>query len=500
MNNIKVSDIITEEEISKWRSRCVVTINSNCGSGKSWWCLNTLYNYCEKTNKTILMLLPRVTCRDQFIYDLEVDYKKIDEVITVVTYQHMEKLHINGMGDFNYNSYDYIVCDEVFYYVSDSQFNSYTELTFKPIITSKAVKVLMSATIDFMVKYLKENLHITPVEYNIPFVFDNFKEVCFYNDDETLDSILQLYNITGDKTLVFMNSLEDQINYYERFGGMFYCSLTNKKGKKYIDLEKVGLLKEEERFNDNFLFTNKVLDMGTNIKDRDLKALIINGFRNISDIIQFLGRKRKLDDDDKYGCIYIRTYSKKQIEGTKREIVGYINEVDFLKQYGSKMYVDKFPNREKYKNPCIYDSRDENGDIIKMVNEFSYYYYILEIERMDEIKENKYGFIGYIVDHLGLKKGQYYKWNMEMSELEMYLKINIGNVMLTKDDREELIEKINLRDGHNRLCKNINTLNGYLEEVKLPYKIVELRPITKTIDGKRKKYNKPWELISLDKN
>ena len=47
------------------------------------------------------------------------------------------------------------------------------------------------------------------------------------------------------------------------------------------------------------------------------------------------------------------------------------------------------------------------------------------------------------------------------TSIELYLDGLVGK-RLYKEDRKELIEKLNLRDGRNRLQKKIYTLNGYL--------------------------------------
>lgn len=495
----RVSDIITKEEISKWIKGEVITIKAGTGAGKSYWCKNVLYQYAKEHGLKILMLVPRVTCRDQFINDLKEAGKQVGETITVKTYQKLEcECKSNDMN----LDYDYIVCDEVYYYVADSQFNYYTDLTFKPILKSKATKILMSATIDFMVKYLEEKMDITPKKYELPIHFNNFKNVHFYTGDETIETILKLTDLVNKedkkyKALVYVNSLERQLELYNNYGGMFYCSPSNKDYSKYNDDNKIDKLKLYERFDDNFLFTNKVMDMGTNLKDRDLKVLIIDKFWDINDIIQFLGRKRKLDDDDMYDSVYIRYPSNKELNGYKDRNKTIIEEVEYLLEYGNDLYVEKYDGRGKHKNPCIYDGFDKDGNTIKVVNDFAYYNYKLEQERIEHCINN-YGFYGYVVESLGLKKGQHSKWNLGVIGLKEYLKINVGKVMLTKEDREELIKEIGVKDSHGKLLKGINTLNGYLEETNLPYRILQLNRVTKTIDGKKKNFKSPWKIVSLD--
>lgn len=81
-------------------------------------------------------------------------------------------------------------------------------------------------------------------------------------------------------------------------------------------------------------------------------------------------------------------------------------------------------------------------------------------------------------------------------------------IYLTAKDRTPLIELIGLIDKHNsklkdsedgtkltniKYVKNINSLNGYLEEVGSAYRVDD--KFTKTINGKR--YKQPWRLVKI---
>ena len=74
-------------------------------------------------------------------------------------------------------------------------------------------------------------------------------------------------------------------------------------------------------------------------------------------------------------------------------------------------------------------------------------------------------------------------------------------IFLTAKDRQPLIETIGLIDkNHSKIkkgefvyVKNINSLNGHLEEVGSEYRIDD--NFTKTINGKR--YKNPWRLVKL---
>ena len=92
----------------------------------------------------------------------------------------------------------------------------------------------------------------------------------------------------------------------------------------------------------------------------------------------------------------------------------------------------------------------------------------------------------------------------EVNEMEEQLN-NIyekGLVFLTAKDREPLIEIIGLIDKHNSkikkgnfvYVKNINSLNGYLEEVNSEFRIKKFKT-SRTINRERKQYSQAWKLI-----
>ena len=75
-------------------------------------------------------------------------------------------------------------------------------------------------------------------------------------------------------------------------------------------------------------------------------------------------------------------------------------------------------------------------------------------------------------------------------------------IFLTAKDRQPLIETIGLIDKHNsnlkdnkiKYVKNINSLNGYLEEVGSDYRIKQFET-SRMIDGVKKKFKSAWKLI-----
>ena len=87
-------------------------------------------------------------------------------------------------------------------------------------------------------------------------------------------------------------------------------------------------------------------------------------------------------------------------------------------------------------------------------------------------------------------------------EEQLTLMFDNKMIFLTAKDRQPLIETIGLIDKHNsnlkdnkiKYVKNINSLNGYLEEVGSDYRIKQFET-SRMIDGVKKKFKSAWKLI-----
>lgn len=93
-----------------------------------------------------------------------------------------------------------------------------------------------------------------------------------------------------------------------------------------------------------------------------------------------------------------------------------------------------------------------------------------------------------------------YKYKVNKNNVEFlkeYLKSITGEVMLQVKDRKELVEKIDVK-SNGKLLRSKDSLNNALQEMELPYKIIELNKITKIENGKKKQYKTPWKLIKTE--
>ncbi|MCZ0704112.1 superfamily II DNA or RNA helicase [Natronobacillus azotifigens] len=149
---MRVSDLITNEEIKKWKIGDTVTIKAGTGSGKSHFIKNKLFLHAKKNNEKILMLLHRKNTVDQFKNEIRKQNKS--QTITIITYQYLESAVKNKYAELDdlMNKHTYLICDEYHYWLSDSLINRYTELSLNHLIKQQnKIKIFMSGTSNLFV-------------------------------------------------------------------------------------------------------------------------------------------------------------------------------------------------------------------------------------------------------------------------------------------------------------------------------------------------------------
>ncbi len=505
-----ISEIITRNEIERWQYGDIIKINAGVGKGKSYFVLNTLYDFCRENNKKILVLTNRSNLKSQYNI-LSNENESKNPTIKIINYQELEHRLYSRDTDSNFEffitfNYDYIVCDEYHYWSVDSMFNRNTDMSMHYILNNlNAVKILMSATPLGIDKYIKEHMNLDfAYTYKTFHTYDTLKNIYHYSLDDTIvQHINDIVNTTNDKIIFFSQSAKFAYELYLSIGkekAVFNCSQNNKKYYKHVNEDEISKMLEEETFDKRILITTAVLDNGVNFKDRNIKHIIISMW-DTTITSQCIGRKRIIDDEDTYD-LYIHEFSNKVVGGKKRVIQSKLNSVDVLEINGVVDYIRSM-RRYSDNSGLIYDDIVD-GTPTKIINQVMRYKLQEELEFCDFLLHkinNKRAYITYI-HLLLLLKGELI--DMEEIEkenkLEMYLRDNVGKVFPFKKDREEIISIINVRDGdNNRLLKNIKTLNAKLEEKNLDYIIRQFDTyIVK--EGKKVRCRQAWKISKIIDN
>ncbi|MCU6786303.1 DEAD/DEAH box helicase [Aedoeadaptatus acetigenes] len=244
---------------------------------------------------------------------------------------------------------DYLILDEAHYFTSDSEFNDNTEKEFEYLFSHcNGVKVFMTATPEAFIEAVRAYEEKNKIEH-----FERMKEVdllkqltpgiqdlidnCdseYMTIPEENDNIIQhvnnhlIFNYIHEKDKdKFISEQVKLSNPYNKMiyfannkryalivkgmadgkslldkkykGGAFLCSLYDTDGfSRFIDHEERERIVDNEKFNKDVLVTTKVLDNGINIRDRQVKRVIID-YVNYDSVVQMIGRIRTKNRTDK---------------------------------------------------------------------------------------------------------------------------------------------------------------------------------------------------------
>lgn len=273
MENKKyISDVISPNEIEKWKNGDTVIISAGCGAGKSYFIKNILYEAAKQANKKILMLIHRTNCVNQFQMEIEKDRKT--DIIDIKTYQAIETRIIKGEA-FSFDGYSYIVSDEFHYFVEDSGFNCYTDISFKAIMNCQcSVKIFMSATGNTMLQIIDKFIVRKKCQhfYSLDANYSHLNSLEFFYQDDTVKSIAYKLKKAGKKAIFFIQSVEDAHRLYKEFKdiSLFLCGKNSNSGKRCyqdVDEAKIEKMLINQRFEEQFLITTSCFDAGANIID-----------------------------------------------------------------------------------------------------------------------------------------------------------------------------------------------------------------------------------------
>lgn len=341
----KLSEEIGEKYI-EWKDGDCIFISSPTGSGKTYFIINILRPFLIQNNKKVLYLVNRSILKEQIDKEMERMWLKAGDVrnaIEVKTYQSIEKEICIGEyreeenGTYksfvenkmykDYQQYSYVVCDECHYFLTDSNYNANTALSFwfvQEMFFDK-IRIFISATIGSIQEYIKEDdwrrhsLQYTPFYMFCPqhqmytdidsasnsdgydgyyrYYGDSIEKDYGYLDIEIIkgdDEIIDLINggKNKGKWLVFVDSIsvgENLQKELKKGNDVVFIS----SGYKY-DTEGVNEFRQitdQEIQSARVLIATSVLDNGINLKDTELKNMVIMASTE-TEFIQMLGRKR----------------------------------------------------------------------------------------------------------------------------------------------------------------------------------------------------------------
>ena len=531
-----VSDVIGND-YKKWRKGDVVSIKAQTGTGKTWFIKNKLIPYMEDW-ESMLIVVNRTNLKRQLKIDLFNYYNQpipdnLDDArkignVTILSYQKISEMKNGkdyGLKEFNIDHFDYIVCDECHFFLSDSGFNNKTDLAFEALIRERhrnAVKIFISATMDEIEKAIENGFNNSLEEWfgtgknkywpsklydtGIDYSYVDCKYFKSINDVTTLIK----NDKSEDKWLVFVTKKSDANDIKERLEGIHKCEIIT-KDTKTKDSEDLQSIINESKFKSKVLICTKAMDNGINIEDETVKNIVIMAYDKVT-FIQELGRVRQ-DIENAYDInLYIPTFSWSSFNTLIN--IKYEPKKDDIKLFEEdyNKFCNKYDrNLDKLHKDIFYRHKDgsykinPNGycrlikddlfakEMLENYKVFDKYAYVLKqlewLDLTDTFSVDK--LIEDVVD------------DEEVCNLEQYLSNLFDNkvVMLQAKDRTELIKNIGLIDGHNsnikkdkiKYIKNIETLNAHLKGLKSSYRIKEFET-SRISGGKKKNYKNAWNI------
>ena len=373
---------------------------------------------------------------------------------------------------------------------------------------------LMSATIDELLSAFKqcanseEKFHLYSTEEDYRYL-----DVKYFNND---DDIIKTINNdkSEDKWIVFVTNKD--------VGAEFKNKINDSElvisGSKNDTRAKIVAT---ETFDCKCLIATKVLDNGINLSDEKIKNMVIYAWDRTT-FIQELGRKRLNISQpvDKFN-LYIHTRFQKSFTMKVKNLQdNRYSQVELFEKNINK-FNRKFNNDlGKVDSRLFYKEKDEDEFRINVLgkkrlkNDIKFFN--MMAEKFESTKD-KFTFIKEQLSWLGLSK-TFDESNLiqnvidinEIQDIEEYLKEHLGEIFLGKEDKKPLIEKINIIDDHNsRIHKiiegeelkivyigDIDQLNKHLENsLKSKYRIIKLKRMSKTINGKKNNYISPWKIV-----
>ncbi|MDD4689721.1 MAG: hypothetical protein PHE51_08265 [Eubacteriales bacterium] len=486
MSKKYISELIADD-YKEWKKGDIILIKSPTGSGKSEFIKKQLLEWCKQNQKSMLLLSNRTLLYNQQISDIQEDLRGGFFKITLGLYQTFKE---------EIEDYDYLVCDECHYFFEDASFNRHTDIIYKKVQNyTDGVVVLLSATPELLRARLKGKI---TKEYTLPFQIENYTLYKYWKRRAVPLIIEQIRkDYPKEKILYFSGSAKDAYNISTLFNdSAFICSKGNSEYAKFINKEQRKCIESKSYFVCNLLCATTALDNGINIKDAQVKHIILDVFTPVA-TVQCMGRKR-FEDESEHINIYIKNCSKNIITGMLNDAETKLEPNEDLIKLSEKEFAKKYNKKNISKMlDLIYDEKASAGFRFE-VNECmrDWYKYIQAFCINCLTDENEY--FDYICKKLGINSSTAIDIieDIEYEKLGLVLEKWEGKKLyITSDEKRQFVEEvflsINGRNLDDRL-KGYKSINQFIEDLKLPFIIKSAKDWSRT-ENRGKAY---WSVIN----
>lgn len=236
------------EQYKEWAGGNIIFIETPTGSGKTTFILNKLIKYAGSKGRKILYLVNRVILKEQIQHKIWIETRynisqNVEDIITIMTYQELENKCMKNVKEITCNDceYYYIISDECHYFLCDSTFNTYTQISYEYIMNKRnySALIFMSATIKEIEKLIcggKESTYNTEGDCK-----DTNKLHLIRNEMRVHEYIARKYDLIPDYSYIKIHILNDIKGIYDNIGKgkekwiIFVDSVKNGEGiNKYL--------------------------------------------------------------------------------------------------------------------------------------------------------------------------------------------------------------------------------------------------------------------------
>ena len=512
-----ISEVIEDDYKTKWNIGDVVVIDSQTNTGKTTFIMNDLLGSLED-NETLLYICNRIELKRQIKIDLLKKYnfpipednERLDKIhkignVVILSYQNIGQQIINQQYDIDSYlelNHKYIVCDEVHFFFSDSEFNNKTYIIFKELISKKydnSIRILISGTIDNMIGILGNKIK-SKIHYYTSGRDYSFLNTKYYKNIIDIVQMIRNDN-TSNKWLIFVNS-KNKGNLIRKellktnISNVFLHAKSSHKERENIS--------RNNKFNQKVLIATKFLDNGISLKDNSINNIVLSTCDKVT-FLQELGRVRIDINNAKTINLFIDTKTKrnfqymKNILQKKKGIIDlFINDYDTF-EYKYNHNIEMLPKELFYINNEAEDKKWSLNMLscVKIKQDLSFCNKIIK----DYQNKGEYTFIYEQLEWIGQERTFSkdkliinVKNKKEVTLLNNYLESIIGTKLFNEDQQKlsnllinELLTLSTKIDYRTKILKPSTIEKILRDDLNLPYVVSESKKETKG-EMKNKRY------------